>query len=56
MLCIAVGAPIPVKQNPQPSLEEINHLHSVYIENLHQLFEGHKHKYGVTFDQHLVIT
>ncbi|XP_061816410.1 2-acylglycerol O-acyltransferase 2-A isoform X1 [Nerophis lumbriciformis] len=48
-----VGTPICVAHSPNPSSEDIESLHKVYLERLSELFEGHKHKYGVQEDQHL---
>lgn len=50
-----LGAPIPVKKNENPSNEEIDELHSLYINKLTELFEEHKQKYGVPEDANLVI-
>lgn len=40
-----VGAPIEVKQNPNPSREEVEELHAKYVEELSKLFHDHKSKY-----------
>ncbi|XP_006134902.1 2-acylglycerol O-acyltransferase 1 [Pelodiscus sinensis] len=42
-----VGKPIPVKQNLNPTLEEIEQLHQTYLQELRTLFEEHKEKYGI---------
>ena len=41
------GAPIEVQRNDNPTKEEIAALHEVYLENLTQLFETNKEKFGV---------
>jgi hypothetical protein len=43
----AVGAPIEVEKNTSPSQEELDALHTRYIDALVQLFEENKEKYGV---------
>ncbi|XP_067412611.1 2-acylglycerol O-acyltransferase 2-B-like [Emydura macquarii macquarii] len=48
-----VGAPIPVERTPCPSREAIDRLHATYLEQLNQLFEENKAKYGVPPDRHL---
>ncbi|XP_055479619.1 2-acylglycerol O-acyltransferase 2 isoform X2 [Psammomys obesus] len=48
-----VGKPIEVQMTPQPSEEEVDRLHQLYIQELCKLFEGHKHKFNVPADQHL---
>lgn len=52
-LFLAVGKPIEVQMTPQPSEEEVDQLHQLYIQELCKLFEGHKHKFNVPADQHL---
>ncbi|XP_004674850.1 PREDICTED: 2-acylglycerol O-acyltransferase 1 [Condylura cristata] len=42
-----VGRPIPVRQTPHPSLQQITELHQTYLEALRELFEEHKGKYGI---------
>ncbi|KAK9525212.1 hypothetical protein VZT92_017534 [Zoarces viviparus] len=48
-----VGKPIPVVQTPSPSCEDIECLHQRYLQNLTELFEQHKHSYGLEEQQHL---
>ncbi|XP_061566003.1 2-acylglycerol O-acyltransferase 1 [Cololabis saira] len=48
-----VGKPIPVVQTPSPSSEDIERLHTDYLQSLTELFEQHKHVYGLDEDQHL---
>ncbi|XP_030043916.1 2-acylglycerol O-acyltransferase 1 [Microcaecilia unicolor] len=48
-----VGEPIPVPKNLNPSIEEIEALHKIYLQNLIQLFETHKTRYGIADHQHL---
>ncbi|KAM9834531.1 2-acylglycerol O-acyltransferase 2-A [Syngnathus typhle] len=51
-----VGKPIQVTASPSPSSEDIDALHEVYLEHLSELFEQHKHEYGLQEDQHLTFT
>ncbi|PAV71225.1 hypothetical protein WR25_01144 [Diploscapter pachys] len=44
---VVFGAPIEVQRNDSPTKEEIAALHEVYLENLTQLFETNKEKFGV---------
>ncbi|KAM9827858.1 LOW QUALITY PROTEIN: 2-acylglycerol O-acyltransferase 1 [Neosynchiropus ocellatus] len=48
-----VGKPIPVKQTPSPSSSDIDALHEVYLQCLTEVFEQHKHNYGLEEHQHL---
>nr|XP_057924094.1 2-acylglycerol O-acyltransferase 1 isoform X3 [Doryrhamphus excisus] len=48
-----VGTPISVPPSPNPSSEDIESLHKVYLERLSELFEQHKHSYGLQEHQHL---
>ncbi|XP_058481846.1 2-acylglycerol O-acyltransferase 2-A isoform X2 [Solea solea] len=48
-----VGKPISVTQTPSPSSEDIESLHAIYLQSLTDLFEHHKHTYGLSDDQHL---
>ncbi|XP_076842344.1 2-acylglycerol O-acyltransferase 1-like [Brachyhypopomus gauderio] len=48
-----VGRPIVVVQNSSPSKEDIDTLHSQYIEGLTKVFEENKTKYGISENQHL---
>ncbi|GLD71686.1 2-acylglycerol O-acyltransferase 2-A-like isoform X2 [Lates japonicus] len=48
-----VGKPISVAQTPSPSNEDIESLHTLYLQSLTDLFEQHKHTYGLSDDQHL---
>ncbi|KAI1699608.1 diacylglycerol acyltransferase domain-containing protein [Ditylenchus destructor] len=50
-----VGAPIPVKCNPNPSEEECDELHAEYCRRLVALFDEHKTKYGIDKDIQLRI-
>lgn len=45
-----IGAPIEVKNSPNPSDEEINKTHALFCERLIELFETHKSKYVENFD------
>nr|XP_056705782.1 2-acylglycerol O-acyltransferase 1 [Euleptes europaea] len=42
-----VGEPITVKQNLNPTLEEIDQLHEKYLQELQKLFDSNKEKYGI---------
>ncbi|XP_034413104.1 2-acylglycerol O-acyltransferase 1 isoform X2 [Cyclopterus lumpus] len=48
-----VGKPISVVQTLSPSCEDIDCLHELYMQNLTELFEQHKHNYGLDEQQHL---
>ncbi|KAG8431290.1 hypothetical protein GDO86_019107 [Hymenochirus boettgeri] len=48
-----VGKPIKVEENLTPSNEEIDRLHTIYIEELCKLFEEHKTQYNVPADRYL---
>lgn len=48
-----VGRPIEVTKNENPSQEEIDNLHSRYVEELKILFETNKTKYGIAESVHL---
>ncbi|XP_015273112.1 PREDICTED: 2-acylglycerol O-acyltransferase 1 [Gekko japonicus] len=47
-----VGEPITVKQNPNPTLEEIDQLHEKYLQELQKLFD--KNKYGIPEHKSLI--
>lgn len=42
-----MGEPIAVKQNPNPTCEEIEQLHKKYLQELQKLFNKNKEKYGI---------
>ncbi|XP_040117891.1 2-acylglycerol O-acyltransferase 3-like [Oryx dammah] len=42
-----VGRPIPVPQCPQPTEEQVDHYHTLYLKALEQLFEEHKESCGL---------
>ncbi|XP_066450242.1 2-acylglycerol O-acyltransferase 2 [Eleutherodactylus coqui] len=48
-----VGKPIPVVENPNPSVEEVDRMHKLYMQKLSELFEEHKTLYNVPADRHL---
>uniref|UniRef100_A0A8C0S9H8 Acyltransferase n=3 Tax=Canis lupus TaxID=9612 RepID=A0A8C0S9H8_CANLF len=49
-----VGRPIPVPQRLNPTEEEVDHYHMLYMEALEQLFEEHKESCGVPASTHLI--
>ncbi|XP_076010841.1 2-acylglycerol O-acyltransferase 2-A [Genypterus blacodes] len=51
-----VGQPISVVQTPCPSSEDIESLHKLYLDKLTELFEQHKHEFGLEDHQHLTFT
>ncbi|XP_067948800.1 2-acylglycerol O-acyltransferase 2-A-like [Watersipora subatra] len=48
-----VGVPIPVTKKENPSQEDIDNLHALYMQGLHDLFERHKHTYSIPPTVHL---
>ncbi|XP_042170075.1 2-acylglycerol O-acyltransferase 2-A isoform X2 [Oncorhynchus tshawytscha] len=48
-----VGRPIPVVQTPSPTKDDIDCLHSLYLEGLTTVFEDNKDNYGIAPDKHL---
>lgn len=48
-----VGRPIPVVKNKEPTAEELDALHQLYMEELSNLFDEHKGSYGIDKDTHL---
>lgn len=52
---IAVGAPLKVKRVENPTNEEVDNLHSLYVTALRELFDKHKKNYGIAEDEHLEI-
>lgn len=51
-----VGKPIPVKQTSNPTQEEIDALHQIYLKSLQELFEENKAKYGIPEHKSLIVT
>ena len=49
----AVGRPIPVPQCPQPTEEQVDHYHTLYMKALEQLFEEHEESCGLPASTHL---
>ncbi|KAJ3696558.1 hypothetical protein LUZ61_000263 [Rhynchospora tenuis] len=45
-LHIVVGTPIKIKQNAQPTIEEINEAHNKFVASMQELFEKNKSKFG----------
>uniref|UniRef100_A0A0N4UX67 diacylglycerol O-acyltransferase n=1 Tax=Enterobius vermicularis TaxID=51028 RepID=A0A0N4UX67_ENTVE len=52
---VVVGAPLVVKKNENPSVEEIDRLHAEYIKALRKLFNDNKSKYGIPPEEDLII-
>uniref|UniRef100_A0A0K0DH36 Acyltransferase n=1 Tax=Angiostrongylus cantonensis TaxID=6313 RepID=A0A0K0DH36_ANGCA len=50
-----LGAPIKVSKTENPTQEQIDELHNLYVENLRKLFEENKTKYGVPQQTQLVL-
>jgi hypothetical protein len=50
-----VGAPIHFEKKENPTQDEIDEAHGKYISKVVELFEAHKHKYGIPEDAHLVL-
>uniref|UniRef100_A0A667YH31 Monoacylglycerol O-acyltransferase 2 n=1 Tax=Myripristis murdjan TaxID=586833 RepID=A0A667YH31_9TELE len=48
-----VGRPIRVEKNEKPTVEDLDALHQLYMDELSSLFEEHKSNYGVDKDTHL---
>jgi len=48
-----VGQPIRVEKKEKPSVEDLEVLHQLYMDELSKLFEEHKTNYGVDKDTHL---
>nr|KAF6355505.1 monoacylglycerol O-acyltransferase 3 [Myotis myotis] len=51
-----VGRPILVPQSLNPTDEEVDHYHTLYMKALEELFEEHKESCGVPASTHLTIT
>ncbi|KAA8586461.1 hypothetical protein FQN60_000297 [Etheostoma spectabile] len=48
-----VGRPIRVERKEKPTVEELDALHQLYMDELSNLFDEHKGNYGVDKDTHL---
>ena len=54
-LFFSVGKAIHIDAISDPSIEDIDHLHELYIEGLKDIFETYKTEFGIAEDQHLEI-
>jgi 1-acyl-sn-glycerol-3-phosphate acyltransferase len=45
-ITVVIGAPIPVEQNKNPTKEEIDTLHKIYVDSLTELFNKYKAEYA----------
>lgn len=52
-LSFLVGKPIYIAANEEPSIEDIDNLHKLYLEGLTDIFETNKTKFGIAEDEHL---
>ena len=52
---ISVGAPLKFKRVENPTNDEVDNLHSLYVTALRELFDKHKKNYGIAEDEHLEI-
>ncbi|XP_038050281.1 2-acylglycerol O-acyltransferase 2-like [Patiria miniata] len=50
-----VGQPITVEKTPNPSRDQVESMHALYLKKLTELFETHKTKHGVSPEQRLEI-
>jgi hypothetical protein len=53
MFSYLVGKPIHIDGKTDPSIEEIDDLHKLYLEGLEDIFETHKDKFGIDQEKHL---
>lgn len=54
-MSLPVGAPIEVEKVVFPTYDQIDELHSAYVDELKELFDKHKVLYGVHKDTQLVL-
>lgn len=52
---VVVGAPIDVEKNTQYTLEDVDRLHSQYIDSLIELYNKHKDIFGSSTRQLIII-
>lgn len=50
-----LGAPIKVSKTANPTQDQVDELHKVYVTKLQELFESNKTKYGVPAQAQLVL-
>jgi 2-acylglycerol O-acyltransferase 2 len=50
IIITTVGAPIRVTECATPTQEQIDDIHSQYVAGLKQIFDDHKHNYGLDDD------
>lgn len=53
---VVYGKPIPTTQNAEPSDEEVQALHALYVSELERVFEQYKAQFGYDADEKLVVT
>ena len=51
----SVGRPIEVEKTPNPTRQQVEDMHALYVKELVELFETHKSKYGVPPEKRLEI-
>ncbi|GMR52673.1 hypothetical protein PMAYCL1PPCAC_22869, partial [Pristionchus mayeri] len=50
-----IGGPIRVEKSPNPTQEQVDHLHGEYCQKLIDLFESHKENYRIRPDQRIIL-
>jgi len=52
---IVIGSPLPLVSHFDPSQDQIDDLHALYVDSICKLFEQHKTKYGISEDTQLTV-